>query len=67
MSTKGRLTRLIDGEGRKLLTFTVLEQAVGWAIAVALDTAQPVLLVLPDGRCLWTEKRPSGVWTLAGD
>lgn len=67
MSTKGRLIRLVDGYGHKLTALAALEQAAEMAIAIALETAQAMLLILPDGRCLWTERRPSGVWTLAGE
>lgn len=61
------MTKVLDTDGREVASCSLLEQAIEVAIMLGLVTMRASLLILPDGRCLWTERRPSGVWALAGD
>ena len=61
------MTRVFNEDGREVATCSLIEQAIEVAIMLGLVTMQASLLILPDSRCLWTERRPSGVWGLAGE
>ncbi len=62
-----RINSLIDERGYLIAGFTDEQIARSVAMTYSRNTENPIIVILGDARCLWTERDDAGIWTIKGD